>query len=356
MKKIKYIIVIPLLIRLICFFPLRAYSSEEYRIETPNEVNELLGKSAEEYVSQGGDIFSVVTQAIKSAFPSLFTSVFSLVGMLAVGAVLNAICSLSDSSSRVYTLASRMCCALMIFDTIKSTCLCTKTAMDTMVTVMSSFLGIMCVSGVGSSQVVSASSHATVVLTVLHLISGLCSRAVMPAVYASFGLSLASALSDTPELYGFINAFKKLAVTLLSAGCGLFSFCLTLQSVALTSLEQAIGRGVRFAASAFIPIIGSSLSEATSYVIEGMKTIRSLSCASALLVLLLVLVVPLCMILCNKLSLGIASLCAGILTLDGERKLIDGINSLLTILLAALLSCFTVLVVSCATFMKFNYA
>lgn len=355
MKRIKYIILIISVILLFGLFPL-SVCAEQGEIDTPNEVEKLLGKSAEDYISEGGDVFSAVTKAIKQSFPSLFTSLFSLVATLAVSAVLNAVCSLSPSSSSAYSLASRTCCALMVFDTVKSTCLCVKTALDTMVVVMSSFLGIMCVTGVTSQQVISASSHATIVLTSLHLISGVCSRAVMPVVYASFALSLASSMSDTPDLSGPINAFKKLAVTLLSAACGLFSFCLTLQSVALTSFEQAVGRGVRFAAASFIPIIGSSLSEATSYVIEGMKTIRSLSCTSALLVLLLVLVVPLCMIICNKLSLSLASLCAGVLSLDGEKKLLDGINSLLTILLSALLSCFTVLVVSCATFMKFNYA
>ncbi len=331
-------------------------ASAEDELYTPQEIREMLGMGGDEYIASGGDIFSAVVKIIKKSNISPLSSVFSVLATLALGAVLQAVGSLFEQASPVYSLACRTCCALMLFGTIKNACLATKNAIDMMVAVTSSLLTVMCVSGVGTASLASAASHATTVLILLDFLSSVASRAVMPVTYCSLGLTLASSLSPLPSLTGMINGAKKLAVTLLSAACGIFSFCLTLQSVSLGGIERAIGRGVRFAASSFVPIIGSSLSESTAAVIASMKTLRRLSCTSCLFVILLIGAVPFVMLLCNKLVLHIASLGADMLSLEGEKKLIDGINELLSIMLAALLSCFTVMVVCCATFMSYSYA
>ncbi len=323
---------------------------------TPDEVRALLGTDAYEFVSGGGDILAAAVDVISGSLTKIYPVFLSLCGVLIISCLIKYIGGIGNCDSGAYGIASRLCCCIIVFSAVKSSCFAVKTAMDSMAAFMTGMIGVMC-TGWGLVGNISLGSKfgASVALGV-QCVSFLSSYCVMPMTYSCFGLSLGEVLSDKLQISALISSIKKLTVFLLGTATTLFSFSLGIKTVSAASADTLINRGVKFAAASFIPIVGASLAEATSTVVQSMKMIRTLSSVAAIVVILFTVLSPAAVLCINKLSLSCASGISGMLSLDSEKKLIDGINSLLTVLLAMLICSAVVFVVSCGLFMRTNYA
>ncbi len=348
----RYSIVIFILLML-SPLPICAAEAELY---TPEQVRELLGTDAYTFISGNGDILTAVTRCMGKALSEIYPIFFSLCGMLALAALIKSIGGVWQDDDGVYGMAGRLSCCLIIFASVKGSCLAVKGALDTMAVFMSSMIGVMCVGWGMSGNIVGGGRFGASVALAVQCVSFISSYCVMPMTYSCFGLTLGSSLSAKAGLESLISGFKKLGVTVLGGATALFSFSLAIRTVGMSGAENAVNNSIKFAAASFIPIVGSALAEATGAVVESMRMIRTFSSVAAMAVILLTALPPIAVLCADKLALSCASGVAGMLSLDAEKKLIDGINSLLTVLIAVTVCSAVVFTVCCALFMKTNYA
>ncbi len=323
---------------------------------TPDEVRSLLGADAYSFVNNGGDLLSVIFKTVLSSVSRSYPMFLSLFGALVLASLIKSIGGIWSENGTVYSLAARLCCCIIIFSSVQSSCNAVKTAMDSMAGFMTGMIGIMCIGWGAVGNIVGGGRFGGAVALCVQAVSFVSSYCVLPLTYSCFALSLGNCLSEKAPLSELINSIKKFACTLLGAATLLFSFSLSVISAGSAGADTLAKRGVKFAAASFIPIVGSALAEATSTVMESMKLIRTMSSVAALAVILLIALPPIVVLCADKLALSCASGVAGMMSLDGEKKLIDGINSLLTVLLAATVCSAVVFTVCCALFMKTKYA
>ncbi len=346
----RYIAVFTVLIML---FSLTVQAEELY---TPDEVRSILGSDAYEFVSGGGDILGAVIKVLSSAASKIYPVFFGLCGMLIPACLIRHLCGIGQGDDGVYGMASRLCCCITVFASVKESCFAVKTAMDAMATFMTGMIGVMCTGWGLAGNITLGSRFGASVALCIQCVSFLASYCVMPLTYSCFGLTLGQVLSDKLQISALIDGVKKAGCFLLGASTTLFSFSLGIKTIGASGTDSLLNRGVKFAASSLIPIVGASLAEATSTVVQSMKLIRTLSSAAGMLVILFISLSPIAVLCVNKFALSCGSGLAGMLRLDSEKRLIDGVNSLLTVLLAMLVCSAVVFIVCCGLFMGTDHA
>lgn len=88
-------------------------------------------------------------------------------------------------------------------------------------------------------------------------------------------LCFADAFAPKFRLGGFVNLFKKSAMVSLGFCATLYSGLLTTKSVLAGTADSVASRGIKFALSSFVPVVGGALGEGLSSIVGGLTLLRS---------------------------------------------------------------------------------
>jgi len=186
-----------------------------------------------------------------------------------------------------------------------------------------------------SISAITSTSSLTLILTIFEWIS---TQFLFP-----FSVVLLS-LFITENLYpslGAIGITKLLKKNLISVLCFSFSFILALSALNGTlavSKDTAYIRGIKFATSNIIPLIGSSVGEAMKTITAGVSGIKStlgLSAAYAILALVLPALINL---FAHKITFRLAGIFASLIGSAETHTVIDGAVDIFDIFIALLTS------------------
>ena len=122
------------------------------------------------------------------------------------------------------------------------------------------FAGVMAASG----KVVTASASAYIVLGFSSVASAAAGVIVIPLISLYLCLSLVSGLQNNDSLVPFSETVKKAVSLILGILLVLFSGILSVKILISGAGDSVTMRGVKFAVSSFVPIIGSALGEAVT--------------------------------------------------------------------------------------------
>ncbi len=128
----------------------------------------------------------------------------------------------------------------------------------------------------------SASSAAALILT----------KIGMPALSLSLALALIGNLSASSPLPALSTAVRRAALWLVCGSMTLFSAFLSVSGYAAGSLGTVAAKGVKYAVSSLIPVLGSILSESAEAVHLSAGTIKSAAGGAGLIFLLLLVLAP----------------------------------------------------------------
>lgn len=88
-------------------------------------------------------------------------------------------------------------------------------------------------------------------------------------------LCFADALAPKFRLGGFVNLFKKSAMVSLGFCATLFSGLLTTKGILAGAADSVASKGIKFALSSFVPVVGGALGEGLSSIVGGLTLLRS---------------------------------------------------------------------------------
>ncbi len=124
-------------------------------------------------------------------------------------------------------------------------------------------MAALCISG---GEVVTATMAHPVIYFVCSAAGALIKNVITPIVLLRAVCTLLCSITQNSSLNEFSELFAKLHKTLLSLSMSLFAGILGISSFAAASFDNLAARGVKFAISASIPVVGGSISEAMSSV------------------------------------------------------------------------------------------
>lgn len=166
-----------------------------------------------------------------------------------------------------------------------------ESAAQDMATFTNAALPSLAVLSASSGGVFSAAVH-PMLLGAMSAASLLVSRVGIPAMYISMALSVVGNLSNKLPLSTLAAFFKKTALWLVMGSFTLFSAVLTVSGYAAGSLDGVTLKGVKYAASTLVPMLGNLLAETAEAVSYSALHVKNAAGAAGMLLLLLLTLYP----------------------------------------------------------------
>ena len=131
---------------------------------------------------------------------------------------------------------------------------------------------MLCLSG---GETVSATMAHPVMYFICSAFGALIKNVITPLVLLRAVCTLLCAVTGNESLSEFTMLFSKLHKTLLAFSMSLFAGIMGISSFAAASFDSLAARGVKFAISASVPVVGGSISEAMSSVAESAMLLKN---------------------------------------------------------------------------------
>lgn len=319
----------------------------------PNSLRRFLTR--DELSSEGGvlNAFGELIQAIPGEIEERISLPLSLLGSGTAILILSALLGATKNvvSERTTYIAVNLCTSVAFSYCVSQSILsltenasgaisATGTAVKSAVPV---FAGIIAAGG----NVTSAAIFGFSVSAVSGAAATLISEVIIPLTGVIIGIGLVVSLYDN-GLCSFAEGIKKCVVWALGIATSLFITALSLQTAVSGSTDFLMLKTARFLATSTVPIIGSSVSEATATLTSSIKLIKS-TLGSAAIVMILFTTLPQIIInmLCS-LALSINVVSADVIGLTEPQKCIRTIKAAVDIITAALVFYMVALIICVA--------
>ena len=114
----------------------------------------------------------------------------------------------------------------------------------------------------------------------------------IPALYISLSLSIVSGLSARPLLRTLAALVRKCALWIVCGSLSLFGAVIGITGYAAGTLGGVAAKGIKYAASSLVPVLGSLLAESVDAVSLSAITVKNAAGSAGMIVLLLLTLYP----------------------------------------------------------------
>lgn len=244
--------------------------------------------------------------------------------------VMNAVSSLMIIAALVAPLTQLIGASL---DTVRG-------AASLMLAFVPVMIGIMAFSG----HVVSSGGYCATVMAASQGLAQLSAVFFAPLLNIYLALSVSSAISERVRLNGICELISRLMKWSLAFAMSVFTAILSVQGIAANAADSVASRAVRFTLSSFIPIIGSSVSEAYKTIQGSVNLLRSGVGVFVILAVIVSFLPHILKVLLWRLSVELAKTVAETFGVQSAVTVLTSVSNVLSVLTA-------VIICSCSVFL-----
>jgi len=228
----------------------------------------------------------------------------------------------------------------------------TQAAINSMLVFCASLLPVMASLyslGGNPTQAVSASGGITLFLTTAQAINA---RLLIPLLSAGFAFALTGLLPGAASMAPIASFLKNCTCVLIAFVFSLVGFVFYFQTAVAATADNFSYRTVKFAAGAFIPIIGNTVGDSARTVFGAVSTVKASVGVLGICVVMGYLIPPLISAIVYKGTFSFCALFARLCGQEKQAKFVGELGSLLGASLALLVACGAVFTVISAVFLK----
>lgn len=335
---------------------------DAFRGEIPPEVAELLpGAFFSQDLTEVSDavrdagsvsgIFALIRDLFGVSIRENLSLLASLAGILVLSAVLRAFSAhLGGGAGQAFSFCSVGALVVLIFRQSLSGIPRLEAYFGNVRTLSASLIPLMgTLYALGGNVRAAVANHA-VLTAFLSVAEVLCSGAVLPVAGVCLALSLPDALTGKTTLKPLSALIKRTFTLGLSFLMLLLSFLLGLQTTLAAGADTLALRTARFAAGSFLPVVGSSVSEALKTVSGSISYLRTLAGSGGILVLFLLFLPTFLSLLVTRLVFLLSGALAELVGAGGEGKILSELASVYGFFLAVIAALFVMTVFALTLF------
>lgn len=213
-------------------------------------------------------------------------------------------------------------------------------------TVMMVYLPVMAGIMAFSGRAITSGGYYAAVTAVSQLLSRIAASVLSPLLNVFLSLSISASICGRVRLGGLIESISKCFKYVLTFSMSIFVAVIGLNGALTNAADSVANKAVKFSLSSFIPIIGSSVSEAYGTIQGSMNILRS---GIGVFVILAVFVAfaPLMMkSLLWSMAIGVAKTVGEALAVSSGMAILNALSLFLSALRAMLIAVMTVFIVS----------
>lgn len=191
-----------------------------------------------------------------------------------------------------------------------------------------------------------AAANGEVLLLFLSALEYVSGKVTLPVCALCMAFSLMDAFSLRGILSSLSRQIKRVYTSLLGLIMFLLSLALSTRSVLMGKTDSLGMKGVKYAVSRGIPMVGNAIAGTLSSVAVGVSALRGICGVAGLVLIALLLLPTLVDLLLNRTAIRLAATVASMLSCQGEAELLEEMASLYGYMAAAACICALVFVLS----------
>lgn len=268
---------------------------------------------------------------IADSAPDAARSFALLLGLMLMAAVLGIFrrTVTAQGLQTVMELASMVCIASAVFAVTETAFALSESYISSLSSFMRRITPTMSAFMIASGQMTSAAVITGVIFTAVTLLETIVASVLFPMIRLSLCLSVVTTLFGVTGISGIAPMVKKM----ISYVFGFVALCLSavlmFQGIIAKSADSLALRGIKFAVGQFVPFVGGAVNEALATLIGGVGKIKAATGVVGAVIVCLLAAMPVIRILLHKLFMELVSVCAGILGLSSESRLMSEVASFL---------------------------
>lgn len=281
-------------------------------------------------------LLETLSGGISAALKNVLPSFAAIIAVLVLSGMMSAFVSdtVNAQISTAYSLISVLAVTLAVYpqcvkvmDYIAE---CADCLAKVMTAVSSGCMTLYILEGSAAAASVSAASM-SVLGTALSVIS---SGALMPFMQASLALAVSGSLPGVTDLSPVSRFIKNTLTTAMAFLFTLYGFANYIQTAVAVSSDSYAYRTARFSAGVMIPVIGNMLGEASRTVSGSIAVMKATVGSAGIVAVFALLLPPLLTVLCYRIMLSMASVAAGLLGCEREKRFLCDVSGIFGILFA----------------------
>lgn len=249
---------------------------------------------------------------------------------------------ISEVLGTVSTLCICGCIVIPIVECIENLSKVIQNASNFMLLYVPVIAGIM----ISSGQALTAGNYNFMMAIFGSAVSQIASRLLVPLLNMILAVTIVSSVSSKMNLLGVSEMFNKAVKWVLEFIMFVFVTLLTLQTFVSTAADNVSTKGIKFAISSFVPIVGGALSDAYTTVYSCLKLLKSGVGAFAVLASGFIFLPPIIECLLWLISLSICSVIGDIFELKQISSILVSSSKVISTMLVILICVMAILIVS----------
>lgn len=295
-----------------------------------------------------GDILSGILNSFTAKIPTILNAFLSIIGIMMLSALVNSMkLSLGETPvGGVINLVGMLCVVGVVITPVVS---CISEAASVIrggAYFMLGCIPILVGFLIASGQATAGASFSAILMTACNCISFAASHFIVPVLNILLGFSVISSISPNLNLNGISKSFFSILKWILGFGMTIFSGLLTMQGLLGGAVDVTTNKTVKFVVSSFVPIVGNALGEAFGTVQSCAKVLKSGVGAFGILAIIFIFLPILIQCVLWLIALSLSSGIGDIFELKEITSLLRSISKVISMLVAILLCCIALLIVS----------
>lgn len=206
-----------------------------------------------------------------------------------------------------------------------------KSSIESINTFMISYIPIFAGVVTAGGGAVTAGSYTGIMLTVCEIMGTVASKILVPFLSSVLAVTLISAINPRLKFTSIAGSIKKCTIWILGGVMSIFVALMSIQGLTGNAADTLSSKAVKFAASSFIPVIGSSVSDAYSAVKGSLSLIKSGVGSIGIIIVFIIVIKPVIAVLAIKLAIWIGKVVSEIFGESRTAKFLENVNSVLSI-------------------------
>lgn len=202
----------------------------------------------------------------------------------------------------------------------------------------------------GGESVRASLSH-PVIFFICSFLATIIKNVITPLVLLRAVVTLLCAISTLKGLDEFTKLFTKLHKTLLSFSMSIFAGILGVTSFASTSFDSLAARGVKFAISASVPVVGGSISEAMSSIAGSAMLLKNAVGIGGVIMLFALFALPLLKLSALSLAFRLTAAFTAPVTEEKVSDILRKIGECIDMLFSSVACMGTIMIIAIASIM-----
>lgn len=283
-------------------------------------------------------LWSLCTALVRKGLAGGLSLFATLLGVILVAGILQRLGELFfTDKSAIFEYALILIAALQIYTTVYILFDLTQTVVEQINQYMNALIAALCGIFLLSGNTGVALVGSTWMGLLLTVTEKLCYSFFFPLMQISFGGTLVTSASPEVNLRPILAFLRKICTTLLVIFMTVITLILSFQTQLAAAADSLSMRGIKFAASNMIPMIGGLFSDTLRTVATSLSLVKSTAGLVGLLGLLASLLVPLTALFTARYSLSLAGTAAELLDAGKLKPLFEEADKLVGFLIGVLL-------------------